>query len=193
MAERGVWQRTLADKQTVLAGAIETRKTIEEASGVSQACAREVQGRLGLMVGGLVTECLKGIIPGFNMVFMPVFETKRNQTECSFILTDGNGNRYDPVKCNGGGVCDIIAFALRVCVLLLESKPHRNVLILDEPFKFLHGSVQQDRAFETLMKIAERLNMQIIVVNQDALTDTRSVSHEIARVQGKSYIINALS
>ena len=188
-AEHGVWQRRLAEQTQFRDKAIEGRKVIEEVTQISQSCARKVQERLGLTVGGLVTECLKGIIPNFDMTFMPVFETKRNQTECDFVLIDKKGNRQDPMDSNGGGVWNIIAFALRVCVLLLESKPHRNVLILDEPFHFLHGSVQQERAFETLMKIADRLKMQIIVVTQDKLIDERAASYENTMIDKKSHLM----
>jgi len=188
VAEHGVWQRRLAEQTAFREKVIEGRKVIEEVTQISQSCARKVQDRLSLTVGGLVTECLKGIIPNFDMSFIPVFETKRNQTECDFVLVDKKGNRQDPMDSNGGGVWNIIAFALRVCVLLLESKPHRNVLILDEPFHFLHGSVQQERAFETLMKIADRLKMQIIVVTQDSLADERAVSYGITMIDKKSYL-----
>ena len=192
IAEHYVYQRRFNEQTQMREKAIDGRKVIEEVTAISQACARKVQDRLGLTVGGLVTECLKGIIPGFAMSFVPVFETRRNQTECDFVLVDAKANRYDPMKCNGGGVCDIIAFALRVCVLLLESKPHRNILILDEPFKFLHGNVQQERAFEVLMKLADRLNMQIVVVNQGSLADERARSYGIVLSDGKSNVTEPL-
>ena len=189
VAEHNVYQRRFAEQTQMREKAIDGRKVVEEVTAISQACARKVQDRLGLTVGGLVTECLKSILPEEDVSFIPIFETKRNQTECDFVLVDKHANRYDPMKCNGGGIWDIIAFALRVCVLLLESDPHRNVLILDEPFKFLHGKEQQERAFEVLMKIASKVKTQIIVITQDGLTDERAVSYSVTKGTDKKSIV----
>ena len=67
------------------------------------------------------------------------FNNKRGKIECDIYLHDGHGNRVDPLEDNGGGLADIVSFSLRMASWTIGNTD--NVIVLDEPFKFLDESL----------------------------------------------------
>ena len=111
----------------------------------------------------LVTRCLAAVFPENRYRFNLVFERKRDQTEARIVLTDGDGNEYDPLRNNGGGVADIIAFALRLATLMLRVPQPAKVLVLDEPFRCVSADHRQ-RIADLLVSLTSELGFQIIMV-----------------------------
>jgi DNA repair exonuclease SbcCD ATPase subunit len=111
----------------------------------------------------LVTRCLNAVFPDNRYRFNLVFEQKRNQTEARIVLTDDEGNEYDPLLNNGGGVADVIAFALRLATLTLRVPQPAKVLILDEPFRCVSGE-HRGRLADLLELLASELQFQIIMI-----------------------------
>ena len=135
-----------------------------KAQKVIQLVAQETQEQLQFQISDLVTLALSSVF-GEEMEFGVEFVLKRNKSEAELFFIK-NGERVNPMDEAGGGVIDIASFALRVCMWGLQSPRSRNVLILDEPFKHLSRDLVI-KAGETLQKISEKLNLQIIIISHE--------------------------
>jgi DNA repair exonuclease SbcCD ATPase subunit len=64
----------------------------------------------------------------------------------------------------GGGVCDILSFALRIALLIISK--NQKILIMDEPFKFISKDVKES-AVEIIKRMSSDLGIQIICITHD--------------------------
>lgn len=101
------------------------------------------------------------------------FVLKRGKTEVESWLVR-RGKYTDPMSSNGGGVVDIVAFALRVTFWSFSKKS--PVILLDEPFRFVSRDLQI-RAGNVMKKLSESLGIQFIMVthNQDMIDSATNV------------------
>lgn len=139
------------------------QQVIEETQVLLQKTAQETQDNLKVHLEDIVNMAIDTCFPG-EYSFCMEFELKRGSTVCEMYLEDDNGFQQDPLKSNGGGLADIISFALRIAVWSL-SKPD-NVIVLDEPFKFLSENLVP-LAGQILKDMSERLKLQFIFVTHD--------------------------
>jgi DNA repair exonuclease SbcCD ATPase subunit len=91
------------------------------------------------------------------------FVQRRNKTECDLYFVR-NKNRVDPLNSAGIGAVDVAAFALRIASWSMQTPRSRNTLILDEPFKHLRGEKENERVFQMIKNISEKLGIQIIMI-----------------------------
>ena len=91
---------------------------------------------------------------------MGFFVEKRNKTECNLFF-ERNGERIHPFDASGGGAVDVATSALRFSIWSLGKS--RNVIGLDEPFRFLSRDLQP-KAAEMLKEISHRLDLQMIMI-----------------------------
>jgi DNA repair exonuclease SbcCD ATPase subunit len=131
----------------------------EKARAIIQKVARETQQSLEYHVGELVSLALSGIFPD-PYKFVVEFVERRNKTECDLYFERG-GEYVHPFEASGGGAVDVASFALRSSIWSLGGS--RNVLGLDEPFRFLSRELQP-RAAEMLKEISHRLGLQVIMI-----------------------------
>jgi DNA repair exonuclease SbcCD ATPase subunit len=131
----------------------------EKARAIIQKVARETQQSLEYHVGELVSLALTGIFPD-PYKFVVEFVERRNKTECDLFF-ERVGERVHPFDASGGGAVDVASFALRSSIWSLGKS--RNVLGLDEPFRFLSRELQP-LASEMLAEISHRLGLQIIMI-----------------------------
>jgi DNA repair exonuclease SbcCD ATPase subunit len=141
----------------------ETATSLEAVDTQVKALALLCQHNCKSSIEELVTRCLDAVFPENRYKFNLVFEKKRDQTEARIVLTDGAGNEYDPLRNNGGGVADVIAFALRLATLMLRVPQPAKVLVLDEPFRCVSENHRQ-RIADLLFSLASELGFQIIMV-----------------------------
>lgn len=81
-----------------------------------------------------------------------------------------NDKEIEPLESSGYGAVDIAAFALRVVSWSLQFPRTRNVIILDEPLRFL-STDKQEFASRMIKELSQRLGVQfIIVTHEDILT-----------------------
>lgn len=107
---------------------------INQALELLQVLAEELKSQAQERIAHIVTQCLRVFGPDYS--FRIDFDTKRGRSAAAFVVVKG-GVELDPVEECGGGLVDVIAFALRVATLL-AARPHlRRVVILDEPFRFV--------------------------------------------------------
>lgn len=97
------------------------------------------------------------------------FVERRNKTECDLTFKRGE-DEISPLDASGYGAVDIASFALRIACWSMKQPRTRNLIILDEPFRFLSKD-KQELASEMLKEISKKLAIQfIIVTHEDTLT-----------------------
>lgn len=138
-------------------------KLLEDAQIFLQKIAQETQEHLRFQIEDIVNLALETCFPG-EYIFQIKFEISRGKTEAELVFLDQKTKRQiDPMNASGGGVVDLTTFALRIACYALE-RGTDNVIVLDEPFRFLSRDLQQ-RAGEILKTLSERMNLQIIMVS----------------------------
>ena len=156
----------------------------KKAQVIIQTVARQTQEQLEFHLSELVTLALQGIFPNPYDFRVDLLE-KRGKTECDLYF-EKDGQRVDPMTGSGGGPVDVASFALRSSVWAL--KKNRNVMILDEPFRFLSKNLH-GKASNILSEISERLKTQIIMVtHSDELAATADRIFEIQIKKGRSEV-----
>lgn len=138
-------------------------KILEQSQAFLQKIAQETQQHLKFQVEDIVNLALETCFPGeYN--FNINFNISRGKTEAELVFLDQKTKReIDPMNASGGGVVDLTSFALRIACYALENGTD-NVIILDEPFRFLSRDLQ-NRAGEILKILSKRMNLQIIMVS----------------------------
>ena len=141
-------------------------------------------------VESLVTMAIKSVFDrpfGFELIF----ERKRDKMECRpvvYEIVDGVKQEYDdPENDMGGGILDVISFALRVVLWSMEKPRTRNVMILDEPGKNLGDLVP---LFGNILRqISHELKIQLIVITHDpALMEIGDRSYHIEHDERESHV-----
>lgn len=131
---------------------------VQKARVVIQDVAKEVQSRLEVRLGGIVSLAMAAIFEQPYRLLVEFVE-RRNRTECDLSF-EKDGEACDPMFASGGGAVDIASFALRCAFWSL--KRTRNVIVLDEPFKFLSRDLQI-KAAEMVRFVMEKLKLQFII------------------------------
>lgn len=137
-------------------------KLVEEAQVFLQTVAQSTQEKLKFQIEDIVNIALETVFPD-EYEFKIEFNVSRGKTDAELVFMDKRtGQTIDPMDASGGGVVDLTCFALRIASWSLE-KTCDNVLILDEPMKF----VSRDLIFnvcEIMQRLSKKLNLQIILV-----------------------------
>lgn len=136
--------------------------SIEEAQAFIQQVAKETQEQLRYHIEDIVQLALDAVFPG-EYDFRVIFEIKRGKTEARLCFLRDN-IEIDPLTSAGGGVSDVVAFALRLAVWSLGKT--RRLVILDEPFRYLSKDLQP-KAGEMLRKLSSRLKLQVVMVTHE--------------------------
>lgn len=138
-------------------------KALEQAQAFLQKVAQETQEHLKFQIEDIVNLALETCFPG-EYIFQVQFNIARGKTDAELVFLDQkSGRQVDPMNASGGGVVDLTTFALRIACYALEQGTD-NVIILDEPFRFLSRDLQE-RAGEILKTLSKRMNLQIIMVS----------------------------
>jgi len=142
----------------------------EEAREILRAVGLETQKMLQYHISDITSLALEAVFDDpYELV--AEFVQRRNKTECDLYFSR-RGSRVDPLDASGGGAVDVASFALRIAAWSMQSPKRRNVIILDEPMKFLDTQTDRlEKASQMLKELSERLGLQfIIVTHEDTLT-----------------------
>lgn len=124
--------------------------------------AKDTQQQLEMRITNIVSMALAAVFPD-PYQFKLVFNERRNQTEADLLLVR-DGEELSPVEGAGGGVLDVVSFALRIAVLLMSN--YRRIIILDEPFRHLSADLQP-KASEMMKMLSDKLGIQFIMVSHE--------------------------
>ena len=159
----------------------------EQAQIIIQIVASKTQNQLEYRLSEIVSLALAAVFEDPYKLKVN-FVIQRGKTEC-VLLFERKGELFDPLFSSGGGAVDIAAMALRVAIWSLTQPKTRNVLILDEPFRFLSRGYQV-KASLMLKELSEKLSLQIIMVSHsESLIDGADKVFRATIENGKSSIM----
>lgn len=148
-------KKIIEDNLSIL---VKRQQALEEAQAFIQLIAKETQEQLKYNISDIVNLALDTCFPG-EYKFDVIFEIKRGRTEARLVFLK-NGIEIDPMTASGGGVVDLVSFALRISAWSLGNTD--NIIILDEPFRFLSKDLQS-RAGEIMKRLSEKLKIQLVI------------------------------
>lgn len=137
----------------------------EEAQTILIEVAKLTQEELEYHISEMVTLAMAAVFD--NPYELDVeFVQRRNRTECDLNFMR-NGKIADPLGSSGGGAVDVACFALRVALWSLPEKGARtrNVIIEDEPLKWLKGGSLPEKGALMRKEISEKLGVQLISIS----------------------------
>jgi hypothetical protein len=144
---------------------------LEQAHLIIQHVALQTQKEIELEISEIVTLALCAVYEEDDYEFCLDFEFKRGKTEAmtsilkngySFDLMDATDSSDD----SGGGILDIISFAVRVACWKISNPAPANTMFLDEPFKWISAEYKP-AAIDMLKMIGDKLKIQIVMVTHD--------------------------
>lgn len=155
---------------------------------VSEALREEVKQRVEVVVAA----ALQAI---FGTAYHFRFDAKVSRGVVSLTPLVGYGEdlstaRWVGADSVGGGVVDVVAFALRVAVLLLRRPKLRPVLFADEPFKHVSDEFLPSVA-EMLRRLATDMGLQLFVIShEEAVAAAANKVFYVSMKDGVSQIVD---
>jgi len=160
------WNETLdrvcRDKKSWMAATDHALDCLE-AQELIQSASQMIQQQASRQISEVVTRCLAVVFDEpyrFEIRMSPV----RGKTSAKLIFARGEMELTEPIDEVGGGVVDVASFALRLTALIFDRAPGRRVIILDEPFKFVHPPERRPRIVSMLEMLSSEFGVQIIMV-----------------------------
>ncbi len=177
-AEHRLLGQQLERETERLEGLKQDAEYIEKARALIQQAALQTQETLKIRLTAIVTTALRTVFIDKNLEFSVRFESKRGRTEA--VLEVGENDIFtDPIEGHGGGVVDVVSFALRAAFWSISRT--RSVLVLDEPFRFLSRDLQSSAA-EMIRTLSDKLGLQIIMVSHIlVLQEAANLVFEVTR------------
>ena len=115
------------------------------------------------------------------------FVERRNKTECDLFFYRNN-LRIKPMLASGGGSIDVACFALRVASWSMQNPRSRNVIMLDEPLKYL-SKEYQEKGSMMLKEVSDKLGIQLIVItHNETLASFADKTFNTGIKQGKTIL-----
>lgn len=156
--------------------------------------SRDIMSRVGVLaqqeikgvIEELVTQALQAVF-GDDYSFEVDNQILRNKPETNFYVVI-EGHRHLLKGELGGGVVDLTAFCLRVVLWAINSPRTSNVIILDEPLRFL-DKIRLEKAGIMIRKLSEMLGIQFIIVShEEQLIDVADRAYHVECVNGLSIV-----
>ena len=136
----------------------------EQAREVIRTVALETQEQLQYHISDITSLALEAVFLN-PYALTAEFVQRRNKTECDLYF-ERDGERVDPISASGGGAVDVAAFALRIASWSMNHPKTQNVIILDEPMRFL-SEAYQEKASMMIKEVSEKLGIQFIIVTHE--------------------------
>lgn len=137
---------------------------------------------LSSRLGDIITEGIHCVFPDSPYSkFVVEFVPRRDTVEADLFLIDASGEKYHPVNAVGGGVADLIALLLRIAYIKLS--PYKDILIADEPLKFVDRS-RIEEAAKFISQVCKDLDFSLLIVTH--IPELVKVSDAIYRVLRKN-------
>ena len=138
----------------------------EQAREVVREVGMKTQQQLQVHISDITSLALDAV---FNNPYelLVEFVQRRNKTECDLLFAR-DGEKMDPMSASGGGSVDVAAFALRIAAWSMQVPKKQNVIILDEPLRFLSAD-KQESASQMIKELSMKLNIQFIIVTHEEI------------------------
>ena len=122
-----------------------------------------------------------------------VLNSESSKTYISAFIEE-DGQLYDIESGRGGGLRDLVSTAILLCCRALVKPKIALPLLLDESFKFLHSTKDNQykrNAFKFLKNVANKLDTQIILITGEEDKDAIEVADNtifIYKKDGESFL-----
>jgi DNA repair exonuclease SbcCD ATPase subunit len=136
----------------------------EEAREIIRTVGQKTQSELTFHIKDIVSLALDSVFDS-PYSFGIDFVQRRQKTECDLYF-ERDGNKIDPMTASGVGAVDIASFALRIASWSMARPRTRNVIILDEPFRFLSENYQE-QAGMMVKEISNKLGIQFLIISHN--------------------------
>ncbi len=125
---------------------------------------RITQSQFKDRIENLVTAAIRSVFDR-PFAFHMEFKIQRGKSECLFSVSEGD-IVYDDIENElGGGMLDIIAFALRIVLWSMKNPKSDHVMIADEPFRFV-GDYVGDTG-QMLQTLSREMGLQFILITHE--------------------------
>ena len=162
---------------------IDIEKNTEGHSLISQSIQIMYES-LSSRLGDIITEGIHCVFPDSPYSkFVIEFVPRRDTVEADLFLIDASGEKYHPVNAVGGGVADLIALLLRIAYIKLS--PYKDILIADEPLRFVDRTRIGDAA-KFVSQVCKDLDFTLLMVTH--IPELQTHSNTIYRVVRKNGI-----
>jgi len=172
-ADIGTAKSILAKEEEEIKQATRICEQAVHAQEILQLCAQAVQQQVHTRICQVVTSCLQTVFGEGTYEFHIRFEKKRGKTEANLVLLR-EGVEFDPLNSTGGGVVDVVAFALRMSCLCLHRPRLSKVLVLDEPMKNV-SEVYQENVKLMMVGLAKDMKVQMIIVTHNPIYEAGDI------------------
>lgn len=179
-------EQRLSDNECKIKKYNKAIKNLEDAAIILKIVAQQTQEELQYRISEIVTLALNSVFED-DWTFNIDFVFKRGKTEAE-IYIEKNGEKYNPMDDMGGGIVDVVSFALRIMAWTLQTPQSNNTIVLDEPFRFLSKDMQV-KAGVMLKELSDKLNLQfIIVTHEESLIECADRIFTVTQKNGKSEV-----
>jgi len=178
--QRALLRKQIKEKEIAMTENKLRQEALEKAQAFLQTIAQETQEQLKIHVEDIVQLALDTCFPD-KYQFIISFEVSRGVTTAVMSFLDiESGKSISPMDASGGGVVDLASFALRIAAWTLEGRTD-NVIILDEPMKFLSRDLILQAA-KVMKTLSEKLNLQFIMSTHiPELIDIADTVYQVAK------------
>ena len=178
--QRALLRKQIKEKEIAMTENKLRQEALEKARAFLQTIAQETQEQLKIHVEDIVQLALDTCFPD-KYQFIISFEVSRGVTTAVMSFLDiESGKSISPMDASGGGVVDLASFALRIAAWTLEGRTD-NVIILDEPMKFLSRDLILQAA-KVMKTLSEKLNLQFIMSTHiPELIDIADTVYQVAK------------
>lgn len=136
----------------------------EKAKIIAREIGMQMQQRLQYHISEITSLALEAVFDNPYKLSV-TFVERRGKLECDLMFSK-NGNEFDPLDSTGGGAVDVASFALRIASWSLQSNKLQNVIILDEPLRFLSEDYRE-KASAMIKELSVKLGIQFIIITHD--------------------------
>lgn len=141
----------------------------EQAREVIREVGLKTQSQLSFHISDLTSLAISAVFD--NPYELKVnFVQRRNKTECDLMFARDD-MEIDPIEASGVGAIDVAAFALRIASWTMSTPRTQNVIILDEPMRFLSADYQE-KASAMIKQLSEKLGLQFIIITHEEILTT---------------------
>jgi len=162
-------------------------KKHEQAREIIREVGMKTQQQLQFHISSITSLALEAIFESPYELKVE-FVQRRNKTECDLLFVRDNVE-FEPISASGGGAVDVASFALRIASWSMQNPKSRNIIILDEPMRFL-SSDRQEKASKMIKELSDKLGIQfLIVTHEKELTAYADKIFNVSIKKGVSQVI----
>ena len=170
----------------------QNRNRHEQAHKIIETVGLATQQQLSINISDIASLAMNAIYDDPYTLSVE-FIKRREQIECDLTFSRGDVSNIEPMASSGGGVIDVVAFALRVASWSMQIPHSINTLILDEPFLHVKGVDANRRILELLHTISQKLNLQIIMIADERIPREDLIEHsdrafEVTKKNGEALV-----